>query len=810
MRSILFLSCFLFLINAYAKESPVPDYYKSPKDKTAPITKKYNLSGTLVDAQLKTPLEFATITILDSDDQVLTGTVTDVEGRFSLPLTNGSYKVKIEFLSFLPYETNVDLQKDTDLGTIALEPDAQQMETVEVRAEKSQMEFKLDKKVFNVGKDLTNQGGSVNDVLENLPSVTVESTGTVSLRGNSGVRILINGKPSVIAANNGLSQIPAQSVERIEVITNPSARYQASGTAGIINIILKRNRLQGLSGSVEGSVGYPADHSLTGNLAYKNEKYNLFGTLGGRYSNYRGAGSNFQTNTVDGELQTLDQINDQDRNDKAYNFYVGGDYYFNEENTLTTSFFRYALNNTDETRLNYNFLTPSGSADSVIRRTENYFEPQRYNQLEVSYTKTFKEQEGKKWTIDFQYDFWNDDEQENIRTEQFLPQALSLSEIRTRTLESSKDFLLQSDFVLPIGEKGSLEMGLRAESRIITSDFVVEEFLNEGWQPYRNIDNELDYTERIGGAYVQYGHNWEKWSVLLGLRSEYTDIEIRDVQESFTNQKDYLQFFPTLHLNRTFSENTKLQLSYSRRIRRPRFWQLNPFGGLTDNNAIFVGNPDLDPAYTNSLELGLLQNFEKWTFNPAVYFQRTSDFFQFYIEPANNSDNAFITLPINLEQEDRYGIELSTSYNPAKWLQLSGDFNYYGFQQTGIYEERDFDFEDSSWFTRLSARLRFPAEFTFQARFNYQGENPDAQAITKPIYFADFALSKNLMGKKATLTLNVRNAFDTRRERRVITGDGFRLEQMEQWVGRRIRLAFQYRFNRKPNQRDRQPGRSNR
>ena len=282
--------------------------------------KKYQVSGTIVDAQLQTPLEFATITVLDPDEQLVTGTVTDSVGRFALSLPSGSYRLRVEFLSFIAQQVEVDLQSDTDLGSIALQSDAQQMETVEVRAEKSQMEFKLDKKVFNVGKDLTNQGGSVNDVLENLPSVTVESTGTISLRGNSGVRILVNGKPSVIAANNGLSQIPAQSVERIEVITNPSARYQASGAAGSINIVLKRNRLEGLSGSVEASVGYPADHSLTGNLAYKTQKYNLFGTLSGRYSNFRGAATNFQTSIVDGELQTLDQVNDQDRNDKAYNF----------------------------------------------------------------------------------------------------------------------------------------------------------------------------------------------------------------------------------------------------------------------------------------------------------------------------------------------------------------------------------------------------------------------------------------------------------------------------------------------------------
>lgn len=773
------------------------------------LEKKYNLSGKVVDGTAQEALEYATVSLADAEGKVLTGAITDAQGAFSIKVEGGTYRIKVDFLSFESFEKEVTLNANMDLGVIALQPDGKALEDVEIVDEKTTVEYKLDKKVYNVGKDITAQGGTVNDVLDNVPSVNVDADGAISLRGNSGVTVLVNGKPSVIAANNGLGQIPAQNVESIEVITNPSARYQASGTAGIVNIVLKRNKLKGISGSVQLTTGIPADHSATLNLSYKNEKFNLFGTVGRRYSNFVGKSytDQFVTNGTTGTTTFLRQDGLQDRNDNGYNFFLGADYYFNAKNTLTAAFFQYNVKNTDVTDLDYAFTFSDGSPDSAVYRQIDYYEPQQYNQLELSYQKTF-DKKGKKWTVDFQYDFWNDDENENITSREVGPMVDLTRSFRSRDVESSDDFLLQSDFVQPLGENGRIEFGGRAETRVITSQYSAEQLVGNGWEVINNIDNDVDYSERIGGLYFQYGNAFKKIDYLLGLRTEFTQIAIDDVENEFSTRKDYTRFFPTLHLNYGFSKSTKLQLSYSRRIRRPGFWQLNPFGGISNDNALFGGNPDLDPAFTNSLELGFLKNHEKFTFNPSIYFQHTTDFFHFFVE--RTDEGRFFTKPINLDHENRYGVEIAVNYRPLKWLQLSGEFNGYHTQQRGDYEMVNFDFDNTAWFTQFSTRMRLPQAFTFQGQFSYQGASQNAQTILRPQYYADLGLTKRFLKDKASLTFNVRNVLDSRRRIYLTTGEGFSIEEMNQRNIRRYRLSFIYQFNRKPNQRDRQPGRSNR
>lgn len=775
---------------------------------SAPSAKKYQLTGVVMDQETDQALEYATVAILSPEGTAVSGAITDANGKFTIRLDEGSYKLKVQFISYTTLEQDVVLEKDLDLGTISMAPDKILLGEVEIVDEKTQVELELDKKVYNIGKDLTAQGGSVNDVLDNVPSISVDPSGSISLRGNGGVQVLINGKPSVIAANNGLESIPAQNVDRIEVITNPSARYQAAGTAGIINIVLKKNKLKGIGGSVQLGAGYPANHTANLNLNYKNEKFNLFGSGGYRYSNYNGRMKTDQTVTSNGITTVLSQVGDQDRNDNAYNFFLGGDVYFNKYNTLTTTFFRYYTENTDLTTLDYNYDLGSGSTDSSTTRIIDYFEPQKYNQFEVNYTKTFKKPK-QKWVIDFQYDFWNDDENELI-SNTFSGNTISgSSQLRTRDIESSDDFMLSSDYVYPIGEEGRIEMGFRAETRVITSQYLAEQKDLENWTVFNDLDNDVDYSERIGGAYFQYGNALGKFNYLLGLRSEYTEIAINDARDQFSSEKDYLRFFPTVHLNYGFSKSSKMQLSYSRRIRRPGFWQLNPFGGFADNNAIFQGNPDLDPAYTNSLELAYLMNTQKLSFNPSLYFSQTTDFFQFYVSP-QEAGNGFLTRPINLDNEYRYGLELLANYRPKKWLQLSGEFNFYQFQQEGQFESQNFDFTNNAWSVEGGVRFRLPKGTNFQARIDYQGRNQNAQTLTRSFTGANLGLSKTILKEKGTIAFNANNIFDSQVQRFLTEGDGYLFETERARIGRRFRVNFTYRFNRKPNDRDRSPGRSNR
>lgn len=760
----------------------------------------YKITGKVVDKTTQQPLEYATITILDAkNNTTLEGGITDGKGNFSLEIGKGVYTIKVEFISFKSYVLkDVSITEDLNLSTLNLDEDLEALSEVEIIAEKSTVELKLDKKIFNVGKDLISQGGTVNDILDNVPSVSVDAGGGISLRGNGNVRILINGKPSALVANNGLDQIPAENIAKVEVITNPSARYEAQGTAGIINIILKKNRKGGFSGSVQFGVGTPRDYRANVNLAYKTDKINLFTNVGYRNSNFEGEEKNRQTVTNNGIETNLLQNNDQDRNDNANNVFLGGDYYINDKNTLTASFYHRFLKNTDETRLNYSYLDALGTIDSTISRIENYKEPQNFNRLEMNYVKTF-DKKGQKLEMDVQYDFWNDDEQENIRQQKMFPTEVGFTTIRSDDVESSKDFLFQTNFVSPLTETSRLETGFRSEIRKITSDYMVH--IDEQLVP--DLDNELDYNERIYGVYAQYGNKIGKFSYLLGLRVEHSDIGIDDEKQLFNDSKKYTNLFPTVHLSYKIADRTDVQLSYSRRINRPGFWQLNPFGGLTDFRNIFAGNPDLNPMYTNSFEAAFLKRWGKFSINPSLYYQHTTDFFNFVT--SQTADGNFRTIPVNLDTEDRIGFELSTTYNPFKWWRLSGEFNYYQYDQKGDYLDRNLDTKDETWFTRINSRMRFNKGLSMQMSFNYRGRNQNGQTLQKAQYHSDFAISKDIFNDKGAITLNVRNVFDSRIQDQIVTGENFRLESESKRVGRRVSLTFVYRFNRKKGQRDRLP-----
>ncbi|MBG6129834.1 outer membrane receptor protein involved in Fe transport [Aquimarina sp. EL_43] len=766
----------------------------------AQMSKQLTLSGKIIEKVYKQPLEFATITIINATDQkTITGGITNAEGSFAIEVSPGKYHIKVEYISFKSYHiNNITIDADHTLNTIELEEDNEQLAEVTIVSEKTTVEYKLDKKVFNVGKDLIHKGGTISDVLDNVPSVSVDAAGGVSLRGNPSVRILINGKPSVLTANNGLEQIPAENIEKVEVITNPSARYESEGAAGIINIILKKNKRSGFGGSLQFTSGIPANHNANVNLNYKTEKINVFANLGYRYANFFGEEQQTQTTQIGPITNSVNLNADTKRNDDNYNIYFGGDYYINDKNTLTASFYHNKLKNTDETDFIYTYLNTNKETDSILSRKEDYKEPQNFNQLEINYVKTF-DKKGQKFTANVQYDFWNDDENEMITQQRIFPTEGNLSRIRTRDVESSKDLLILSDFISPLTEKSRLETGLRAEIRRITSDYTawIDDQILEGF------DNRLDYDERIYGAYMQYGNNRKKFNYLLGARLEHSDIGISDREALFSNTKKYTDIFPTTHLTYNFTERTNLQLSYSRRINRPRFWQLNPFGGLSDPRDLFAGNPDLNPAYANILELALLKRWTKITLNPSIYYQYHTDFFQFITSPT--AEGGFITTPVNLSREKRLGFELATTYNPFKWWRLSGEFNYYTFTQEGTHENINYDTEDTKWSTRVNSRMKFSKGFSIQTNFTYQGKSNSGQRLIKSQYWANFGISKDLFKDKVSLTLNANNIFDSRIDKSTVTGQNYNLVSSTIRSGRRVTATLTYRFNRKKSDRDRLP-----
>lgn len=765
---------------------------------------KKSITGIIIDKETKQPLEFATVSIFENGT-LIDGTITDADGKFSLEAKQGNYTLKAEYISYKAYETKIELRQPLDLGNIYLKVDIESLDEVEIIAEKSTVELKLDKKVFNVGKDILSLNGSLSEVLDNVPSVGVDIDGNVSLRGNANVAILINGKPSVLVSN--LNQIPAQDIDRIEVITNPSARYQAAGTAGIINVILKKNKKVGLNGLVSMSNAIRADFRLNTNLNYKTGKFNFFSTVGYRFVDSRIVNHVDQSSIINGNAITLDQDVNEYRNYKSTNIYAGADYYINDKNTLTASYYKTLRRLNNSIRYDYDYFNDLQESDSTIVSKQGYYEPQDHNQIELGYVKTF-EKEGKGLSVDFQYDFWDDNENENLNTQMINPILSEPVLSRTNNIESSKDFLVQIDFENPINDNESFETGLRAETRVITSDYKAEVLDGSMWQTFNDIENKLDYKEQIGAVYAQYANQANKFNYQLGLRVEFTKISITDQNNLFGDTKKYTNIFPTAHFSYKFSDETSTQLSYSRRISRPGFWYLNPFGGLAQINVQRQGNPDMDPALTNSLELTFLSRIGKLRINPSVYFQNTKDVFQFFTE--RNAEDVLITKPINLDYRNRIGFELSSTYDVNKWLGLSGEFNYFSFTQRGDFSNQNFDFDGDSWYTSIDSRIKLLSDITMQASFDYNGRTESVQEITKSSFELDLGVSKNFLNNKASITFNVYNVLDSDEQYLTRTGEGFNYQSYRKRLGPKFSLAFLYRFNQKSSTKTRRPGSSNR
>ncbi len=358
--------------------------------------------------------------------------------------------------------------------------------------------------------------------------------------------------------NNGLSQIPASNIEKIEVITNPSSAYEAQGSAGIINIILKKNASQGFNASLQAGLASPKNSSVNLNASYKTSAVNLFTNIGYRDQSLLFLEEIERVNKNPYAL--LRQNNRADLDFDNINLFVGTDFYLNPFNTLTASFYRTKVNNFSRTAYDYRYFDKTGKQDSAIDRFENYREPQVFNEIELSYSRTYK-QPGRKWTTYLQYDFWNDDENQQIRE---TNPAARTYDIITRDIESSKDLYLQSDYKLPV-KTGQWDMGIRGQWRAIRSEYSAA----QDGLPMEGYNNKLYYDENIYAAYTQYGTKWKQLEGQIGLRGELSHIHISDRGQTINNRKRYLDLFPTLHLQYALKNAWALQGSYSRRINRP-------------------------------------------------------------------------------------------------------------------------------------------------------------------------------------------------------------------------------------------------
>ena len=790
---------------------------------------KVNVTGTVVDKDAAVPLEYATVTFIDrTGERSPQGGVTDFDGNFNIEVYQGNYDINVEFISF---ETktfeNRTLNSDLDLGTISLGLNSDSLDEVVVRAETTQVEVRLDKKIYNIGKDLTTRGGTVTDALQNIPSVSVDVEGAISLRGNENVRILINGKPSAMAGFDDstiFQQLPADAIERVEVITSPSARYDAEGTAGILNIILKKEKTLGLNGSISTTLGYPTNNSVSTTLNLRTDKFNIFNNTGIYYRNSPG-NAEFDNNYFSGTYDRIYEEREYDRLRKGLNTNLGMEYYLSENSSITGTFFGRWGDDEDETNA-YSNRYIDGGFDSSTSRNQIEGEKEETYQGAINYINNFND-EGHKLTADLQYSYDNEDKPNNIIETQDLPVEELLDRQRIFENERQNEFLLQADYVLPKGD-AQFEAGIRINTEAQKTAYTLEDFdletqeffINEG-QSYN-----FDYDENVYAAYSQYGNKLgEKFSFLLGLRLEHTQLKgdaysdyltqeelVEEIGIEFdpTFEKNYLGLFPTVNLIYEIAKDENITLGYNRRINRPRGWFINPFPSRSSRTNVFQGNPDLNPAFSNTFDLGYLKKWDKLTFNTSVYYQRETDAFERIQQETGQTTsdgvNIIRNLPINLATEQRIGGEIGAIYNPSRKLRLNGSFNFFRFETEGFYQDVDYGTESTSWFGRFSAKYTLPAEIDIQTNGFYMGPRQNAQTENEGIFSLDLALSKEVIKDKLTATFNVRDAFNSRKRRSYTVSENFTSDSEFQWRQRQFTVSLIYRFNQSREDRMRERG----
>ncbi|MFC7358453.1 TonB-dependent receptor domain-containing protein [Jejudonia soesokkakensis] len=783
------------------------------------------VKGAVIEEGVNTPLEYATISFLDTNNNIVTGGITDVNGKYSIEVPAGTYNVQFDFISFKSKTlSNQNLTRDTTLPDVMLALDAGALDEVVVRAETTEVQVRLDKKIYNIGKDLTTSGATVSDALNNVPSVTVDVDGAIALRGNQNVRILINGKPSAIAgfgSTDALRQLPAESIDRVEVITSPSARYDAEGTAGILNIILKKEKTLGLNGSIVVNAGVPITSGVTGNINLRTDKFNIFNTTGIRYND--SPGNAFFENTFfarDDEGNIIPnqvglisrESRDYQRLNRGFNTNLGIEYYLSENSSITASGFL-RLGDDEDTTVNLtNDFDGNNNRIESRNRTEVETEEDTNYQLSVNYTNNFDDS-GHVLSADFQFDV-SDEIQNNLITENntFPTQDVLPSEI-VRTLEDQTEYLLQADYVRPIGENAQFEAGFRINLEETITDFELQEqfIVNGSFVRNDSLSNVFTYNEDVYAAYTQYGNKFGDFSFLLGLRAENTRLQGNVKAENLDNTTDealvinfdnnFFGLFPTVNLIYEIAERENITLGYNRRINRPRGFFINPFPSRSSEANVFQGNPNLNPAFSNAFDLGYLKRWDKLTLTSSIYFQRETDSFERIQEDTgevtSNGIPIIRTIPINLSSNERYGFEAGVLYNPLKWLRLNGSFNYFNFKSEGSFNGIDYGTTNDSWFARGSAKVTLPAKIDWQTNAFYRGPSNNAQTETEGLLSVNLAFSKDIMDDNGTIGLNVSDLFNSRKRMSLTETETFRSESEFQWRERQIQVSFTYRFNQK-------------
>ncbi len=786
---------------------------------------KLDVQGKVVDKQNQA-VPYASITFSNPSNKALSDAVlTDEQGNYTIQLAPGNYTATIEAIDYKKTSSSKQISKPGNIGNFVIQKEnngtltpTKEIQGVVITASSKPMKVEIDKKTYDVKSDLTAVGGNLQDVLQNVPSVTVDPDGTVNMRGSSNVKFLINGKPSALLGiddgANALQSIPADQIDRIEVITNPSSKFEASGTSGILNIILKKSKKVGFNGSVIGTLGYLPKTGLNTNLSWRKGNLTYFINGGGGYQK-RGGKNTTETNyknviaPTDPSLSALInqyQYSDDGGNFSNYNLNTGLLYDFSDR----TSF-----------NISGTVRSMEGIDDQTLTTSEN-----RLNQGGTFQTFGKRKTDGDSRNLAFQGDIGLDhkldDKGQNISAS--LSVQTNNSHNNSEIIETENDvFLLKDttkristnnsvigkiDYELPIGENSKLEAGYRLDINKNNYDGFVDSTIPNSFLP--NYVNTTDYKEMFNAGYVQFKSKLGKLGYQLGLRNEnsYISIDYSNLAgQKIDKTKKYNDLFPSVYITYDVTDKNQVLVNYTRRIDRPRSFFMVPFSRYTNNQNIFEGNIDLNPSYVDSFELGYLLSNSKFTLNPTLYYRHATDDDKMLVYRPDERESVFYTKPINLGIRDSYGLDLNFSYDPLKWLRLMGNLDLFGYKTTGIAEfetidrngnpstgTMDFSGDGFSARARLSSTIKIDKTFSFQIQGMYRGGQKTANQERRPSYSMNLGLSKTIWKGDGTISANLSDVFNSRGMRAYSFNSDYERYNFMQWSPRQFTISLTYKF----------------
>lgn len=779
---------------------------------------KVNVSGKIVDQQ-KNAVPYASVTFSNKANKLFSdATLTDDQGNYQLALAPGNYDITIDAIDFKKSTLNKQISAGGSLGNFTIDSESsatngrtKDIEGVVITANAVKpYRVELDKKVYDPSTDLISKGGNLQDVLANVPSVSVETDGTVSMRGNSNVKFLINGKPSsmlgIDSGANALQSIPADQIERIEVITNPSSKFEASGTAGILNIILKKSKGMGFNGSVTGSLGYLPSTNLNTNLSWKKGSWTWFLNGGGGYREGEGK-SDSDTRFFDIATGNTTRYFEQNSNNKSEsNFYnaTGG----------------FAVDLTEKTSINLSGMVRSFSSESNNRVDNNNYDAFR-NLTTNSQTLALGNSSNLSFQGDVGLDHKFNDAGHNIALSLSLQKSDNESTEDSREYDQSlfkygtlgdnttinKSLIGKIDYELPIGEKSKIEAGYRIDNNTNDYDFLNRETnVSTNYGIVDAYSGNTVYDETINAAYAQFKSKFDKLGYQLGIRAENSQINVEYLSLSgntSNKKKEYTGFFPSVFLSYDLgSSNNQLLLNYSRRINRPRSWFLIPYPtSLANRQNLFRGNEDLDPSYIDSFELGYAIQKKKFTINPTLYYRKTTGDVKFVLLSQELGSDVLVTSPYNVGNETSYGLDLNLTADLFPWYKIMASADLFGYKSEGSYfdpnrmvEPLSFDGEGFSTRLRLTNSFKIDKTLSMQVQGFYRGGQKTASSESKDMYVLNFGANKTIWNNNGTIAFNIQDILGTRGRNTTSFGPGYERDSYMRWSPRSFNVSLTYRF----------------